>query len=156
MKKNLMIALLCIASLLLSACGDKAQQHPESAAMYSASNIDLNLAGMSSTFIYSQVYNIMGEPADYLGKVIRIEGYYSPCEIPETGMVYHACIIPDATSCCAQGIEFVWAGNHAYPADYREEGTGLTVTGRLETYLEDGYTYLHLVDAEVIWNTEKL
>ena len=61
--------------------------------------------------------------------------------------MYHACIIPDATACCAQGIEFVWEGDHVWPDDYPEEGADIIVTGRLETYDENGFTYLHLVDA---------
>ena len=53
----------------------------------------------------------------------KMAGYYSAYEDKERGVVYHACVIPDATACCA----------------------------RLESYLEDGYMYLHLVDSEVKW-----
>ena len=53
--------------------------------------------------------------------------------------------------CCAQGLEFVWRGEHAWPEDYPDETTDITVTGRLEVYQEDGCNYLHLVDAEVLW-----
>ena len=67
-------------------------------------------------------------------------------------MVYHACVIPDATACCAQGIEFIWAGEHAWPEDYPEEAADIVVTGRLELYEEDGVKYLHLVDAELVMN----
>ena len=65
-------------------------------------------------------------------------GYYSAYEDKERGVVYHACLIPDATACCAQGIEFIWRGKHSRPADYPDEGTDIVVTGRLESYLEDG------------------
>ena len=70
-------------------------------------------------------------------------------EDTEKDVVYHACVIPDATACCAQGIEFVLAGEHSWPEDYPEEATDIIVTGRLETYEEDGYMFLHLVDATV-------
>ena len=66
-------------------------------------------------------------------------------------LLCHACIIPDATACCAQGIEFIWGGKHQWPDDYPEEGTDIVVTGRLEIYLEDGYQFLHLVDSELLW-----
>ncbi|MBR0514993.1 MAG: flavodoxin family protein [Clostridia bacterium] len=72
------------------------------------------------------------------------------------GIVYHTCIIPDATACCAKGIEFVWNGDHAWLDDYPEAGTDITVTGRLEIYEEDGSSYLHLVDAELTWEQEIL
>nr|MCR4877168.1 hypothetical protein [Clostridiales bacterium] len=65
-------------------------------------------------------------------------------------VVYHACVVPDATACCAQGIEFVWGGEHTWPDDYPEGGTDIIVTGRLEAYDEDGQMYLHLVDAELM------
>ena len=116
--------------------------------------VDLDLSGMSGTVVYAQVYNLLSDPAPWLGKIIRMAGYYSFYDDQEHGIVYHACIIPDATACCAQGIEFIWAGEHHWPEDYPEEGAELTVTGRLEIYQEDGYSYLHLVDAEVLWETK--
>ena len=48
----------------------------------------------------------------------------------------------------------VWGGEHVYPDDYPEEGNDIVVTGRLEAYEEDGFLYLHLVDAEVLWEDE--
>ncbi len=113
--------------------------------------VDLDMSGMSGTVVYAQIYNLLSDPAPWLGKILRIAGYYSFFDNQEQGVVYHACIIPDATACCAQGIEFVWAGEHNWPDDYPEEGVDITVTGRLEIYEENGYSYLHLVDAEVLW-----
>ena len=113
--------------------------------------VDLDLSEMSGVIVYSQIYNILWEPAEYLGKVIRMRGYYNYFDDVEHGIVYHACIVPDATACCAQGIEFVWAGDHIWPDDYPEAGTDITVTGCLEIYEEDGSSYLHLVDAELVW-----
>ena len=117
--------------------------------------VDLDLSRLSGTVVYSQIYNMMSEPESYLGKVIRVAGYYSAYEDTERGVVYHACVIPDATACCAQGIEFIWGGKHQWPDDYQEDGTNIIVTGRLESYDEDGYEYLHLVDSEVIWLAKK-
>ena len=116
--------------------------------------IDLDMSGMSGTVVYAQIYNLLSDPAPWLGKIIRMAGYYSFYNDQEHGVVYHACIIPDATACCAQGIEFIWAGEHNWPDDYPEDGTGITVTGRLEIYEENGYNYLHLVDADVLWEDQ--
>ena len=118
--------------------------------------VDLDLSEMSGVIVYSQIYNILWEPAEYLGKVIRMRGYYNYYDDQAHGIVYHTCIIPDATACCAQGIEFIWNGDHAWPDDYPEAGTDITVTGRLEIYEEDGSNYLHLVDAELTWEQEIL
>ena len=107
---------------------------------------------LSSTVVYAQVYNLMYDPAPYLGKVLRMRGWYSVYIDTQTNAVYHACVIPDATACCAQGIEFVRAGEHAWPEDYPEDAADITVTGRLELYEENGVKYLHLVDAELVWD----
>ncbi len=113
--------------------------------------VDLDLSKMSDTIVYAELYQMMAEPSDFDGKIIRISGWYDVYEDPLSGQVYTSCIIPDATGCCAQGLEFVWAGDHVYPQDYPEPGTYLTVTGRFETYMEDEWIYIHLVDSDVIW-----
>ena len=51
--------------------------------------------------------------------------------------------------CCSQGLEFVLAGEHSYPADYPELGTEITVVGIFQTYEENGYMDCHLVNAEI-------
>ncbi len=117
--------------------------------------IDLDLAGMSGTIVYAQVYNLLSDPSPWLGKMIRMAGYYSYYDDQEHGIVYHACVIPDATACCSAGIEFVWEGEHAWPEDYPEIGTDIVVTGRLEIYQEDGYDYLHLLDAKLVLNQSR-
>ena len=148
MKKITLILAVCLCLLLVcSACseggGTEAAAKPRT--------VDLDLSVLSGTFVYAEVYNLMAEPQDYMGKTIKIRGIYSVFQEPSTGVVYHACVIPDATACCMQGIEFVWGGDHVWPDDYGEEGGTVTVTGRLESYLDGGITYLHLVDSDVVW-----
>ena len=92
------------------------------------------------------------QPAEalrYLGKRIKMNGQFAVYENPNTGAVYTACIIMDATACCSQGLEFVLAGEPSYPADYPEPGTEITVVGTFQTYEENGYMDYHLVDAEM-------
>ena len=116
--------------------------------------IDLDLSQMSGTVAYAQVYQMISEPENYVGKIIRMRGYFDVFEDQDTGIVYTSCIIPDAAACCAQGFEFIWAGDHAWPEAYPEPGTYLTVTGRFETYLEDNWMYIHLMDAQVEWEAK--
>lgn len=117
--------------------------------------IDLDLSQMSDTIVYAEVFQMMIDPEAYIGKVIRLSGWFDVFSDVETGMIYTSCNTSDATACCAQGIEFVWAGEHVYPQDYPAPGADLTVTGRFETYLENGYEYVHLVDAQVEWAVEE-
>ena len=116
--------------------------------------VDLDLSQMSGTIVYAQIYNIMYDPGPYLGKVIRVRGYYSFFREPSNGNVYYACVIPDATACCTQGMEFVPFTEPEDPDHFLSDNADITVTGRLETYVEDGSFYLHLVDADVQQNPE--
>ena len=130
------VLLLFVIALLLSPFAALGQT------MEPYETIDLDLSQMSGTIAYAQVYQMISDPEAYVFKDM------------DTGIVYTSCIIPDAAACCAQGFEFVWAGDHAWPEAYPEPGTYLTVTGRFETYLEDDWLYIHLVDADVDWEAE--
>ena len=155
MKRMAMALVLCFMGAVLAGCAATGADTGKPAATQAPLAVDLDLSKLSGTVVYSQVYNMMYEPEAYLGKVIKMAGYYSAYEDTDRGVVYHACVIPDATACCAQGIEFVWAGEHAWPDDYPEEGTDIIVTGRLAAYEEDEMTYLHLVDAELVCHSSQ-
>ena len=114
--------------------------------------IDLDLTEMSGTVVYAQVYDMMAEPEAYLGSRVRVKGRLSYYRDEESGREYFAAVIADATACCAQGIEFVWAGAHRYPDDYPPLDTEVTVTGVFDTYDEDGITFVQLKDAGVTWS----
>mgnify|MGYP002856058522 CR=1 FL=1 len=109
--------------------------------------VDVDLTTLSSTMVYSEVYNMMTTPDDYLGKNVKMAGNFAVYTDEATGKVYFACIIQDATACCAQGIEFVLAGDYRYPEDYPNVNDIITVTGTFNTYEEDGWVYCTLLDA---------
>ena len=114
----------------------------------SADVIDVDLTKLSSTMVYSEVYNMMVSPDNYTGKTVKMNGAFAYYEDPETKAQYFACIIADATACCSQGLEFILTGEHTYPNDYPELNSEITVTGTFETYEENGYNYCRLVNAE--------
>jgi exonuclease VII large subunit len=91
------------------------------------------------------------QPDQYLGQTVRVRGNFSYFQDPVTMKEYFAVIIADAAACCAQGIEFVWRGEHRYPDDYPPLETEMTVTGEFGTYEENGFTYLQLRNADVQW-----
>ena len=154
MKKTLAVLLTIALAVLACACSAPVSGESGTAVQETAAPepmaVDLDLSVLSGTVVYAQVYNIMNDPQPYLGKIIKMAGYYDAYESTERDIVYHACVIPDATACCQTGIEFVWAGEHTWPDDYPELYSQITVTGRMEEYDEDGVPYLHLVDAELI------
>ena len=108
--------------------------------------IDVDLTTLSSTMVYSEVSNMMTSPDEYIGKRVKMEGAYSLYKDPESGNEYRACIIQDATACCAQGIEF----ETATPENCPGEGENVTVVGVFDTYYEGEYKYCTLRDAEVL------
>ena len=112
--------------------------------------LDVDLTKMSSTMVYSEVYNMMAMPDDYLGKTVRMTGTFAA--YPGDGRNYYVCYIADAAACCQQGMEFVLDGDYVYPEDYPEEGTVITVTGVFDTYYENEYMrYCQLIDAEMTY-----
>ncbi len=107
------------------------------------SDVDIDLTQMTSDMVYASVYNITYNPDEYLGSTIRMEGQLVYSYSEETGLTYANVVIADATSCCAQGIEFqLGDGSVACPEGYPEEGSEIVVTGTLETYLEGDAQYL--------------
>lgn len=109
-----------------------------------ASEIDVDLTTMSATIVYSQVSDMMTNPGNYEGKVIKMNGIYQLYTNEDGSVFYPACVIMDATACCANGIEFLPPEDANLTA-----GEEITVIGTFEKYYEDGYLYCHLVDTKV-------
>lgn len=109
---------------------------------------ELDLTGMSGTMLYTMIYNMMKQPDDYLGRTIRVKGQFSAYVDEKSGKSYYACYIADAAGCCAQGLEFLPADALAYPDDFPEPGTDISVRGELALMQEEnGFQYLVLKDA---------
>ena len=178
MKRLAFLMMLTVILVSMTACAskgpDKAPSSDESAALTSGVNaakaesasattemtaepddvnrpVDLDLSAISGTVVYSQVYDMMSEPEAYLGQSIRMKGNFAYFQDPDTKQEYFAAVIADASACCAQGIEFVWKGEHVYPRDYPPLDTEITVTGIFGTYSEGDAEYIQLTDADVTW-----
>jgi hypothetical protein len=122
----------------------------ESAETAEEEDIDVDLTALSSTMVYSEVYNMMVKPDDYIGKTVKMTGMYSYYHDDATGNDYHACIIQDATACCAQGIEFTTTDDFKYPDDYPAMGDDVTVIGRFDIYYEGDFCFMTLLDARIV------
>lgn len=121
----------------------------------SSNGVDVDLTVLSSTMVYSEVYNMLyNDPAHYLGKTVKARGTFSIYQLVTDGVlqpdpVSYACIISDAAACCAEGMEFVLKGDLTYPDDYPELGTEITVIGEFQSYEENGMTGYHLANARL-------
>ena len=111
--------------------------------------VDVDLTVLSSTMVYSEVYDMMYYPENYIGKSVKMKGMYAGYHDESTDKYYHACIIQDATACCAQGIEFEPTDDYIFPDDYPAEGHEVCVTGVFDTYEEGENKYCTLRDARL-------
>ena len=160
MKKSMIFAVL-LAVLTLSGCAEGETLAPDlpaegvglaeteasggnsasAVSEKSAGEIDVDLTKMSSTMVYSEVYNMMASPERYIGSTIKMDGEFALYHDEATDEYYFACVIQDATACCAQGIEFVLTEDYRYPDDYPKPGDEICVVGVFDTYKEGNYTY---------------
>lgn len=137
MKKTIFILIAATLAVLLTACAPSAPAQPE-----------VDLTQMSSTMKYSEVYNMLTTPENYIGKQVKMAGTFAVYEGENRS--YYACVIADASACCSQGIEFVLGGDAAYPEDYPAVGEYITVTGVFDSYTEGALKYCQLIEAEII------
>ena len=119
-------------------------------ANYFEDNYDVDLTQLSSTMVYSQVYDMVYTADNYVGKTVKMKGPFSYYQDPQTKQEYFAVLISDATACCSQGIEFVLNGDYKYPDDYPELNKEITVAGKFNYYKEGVNTYCQLTDAVIL------
>ena len=146
MKKNIVL-LLMAACLLLCGCaktsalGINAASAAIEPSASPAATEEIDLSQMSSTMVYSYVFNMLTAPDDFVGERFRIRGLYDEGVWEPTGQTYHYIIIADATACCAQGMEFILTDE---TADYPEVGDEIEISGIFGTYEEDGMIYVQI------------
>lgn len=116
----------------------------------STGEYDVDLTVLSGTMVYSEVYNMMVQPEEYIGKTVKMSGTFATFINEEDGRYIFGCVITDATACCAQGIEFELTDEYQYPDDYPKDGDTICVTGTFDTYLEDELTYCTLRNAKLL------
>jgi predicted small lipoprotein YifL len=109
---------------------------------------DIDLTKLSSTMVFSEVYNMMLSPEEYVGKTIKAEGIFQVFQDSDNTNFY-ALVIADATACCQQGLELIWDGDPAYPDDYPKENSEIEITGVYKSYVEEGNTYYYVLVNDV-------
>lgn len=125
MKKFL--AAICAAALLISGCVEEKNPVPEKIPV--AEVVDVDLTKLNANMLYSAVFDIVENPAEYRGKTIKIHGTYFALHDPVKNEYHHSCVIWDATACCMQGMEFELADKN-YPPNESE----ITLIGKFDVY----------------------
>ena len=106
-----------------------------------AAAVDIDLTRMSSTMVYSTVFNMVNSPATFVGKTMRMRGEYTTYPV-SASQIIHACLVRDAAGCCSQGIEFKLT-NGNYPTGASE----ITVVGTLAVQKIDGKDVCYMTNA---------
>ncbi len=107
--------------------------------------VDIDLTVMNSTMIYSVIYDIMVNPTAYYGKSLIVDGYFDSMYLDEFQSRYYFVVVPDATACCVQGLEFRLPDEGTYPDDYPDPGTDIRIRGVLGNYEEAGQVYSYIM-----------
>ena len=129
MKKFTYFLLAVCTMITFTACGGSKK----------VSDVDVDLTTMSSTMVYSYVADMLENPSDYKGQLVRVDG-----DSNTTHGGTHSCIVYDALGCCTEGIEYILADEEA---DYPDDGEGITVVGTFATYTKGEGKYFVLIDA---------
>ena len=109
----------------------------------------IDISFMNGKMIYSEIYNMTVSPEEYKRKRIRVKGQFAIGEDPNGNRIF-GCIVPDATACCSQGIEFVLKNDRKYPDDYPKPGQWMILQGEFTYYDEDNIIRnLALINADM-------
>ena len=157
MKKLLCVLLIALTLVPLAACGhEDTAQKPAAEDAEGTAALDIDLTALSGIMVYSEVNSMISFPDNYIGKTVKMQGQFNIYQVTDENgafipdKMFFACMIADATACCAQGLEFALAGEPVYPDEYPELGAEITVVGTFEWYEEDGCRYYRLGNASFV------
>ncbi|WP_167541221.1 hypothetical protein [Pseudobutyrivibrio ruminis] len=130
MKKYLSLLLVLTIIISFAGCGKSSD----------VGDVDVDLTTMSSTMVYSYVADMLANPSNYKGQLVRMDG-----DSNTTHGGTHSCIVYDALGCCTEGIEYLLPEDEEYPDD----GEAITVVGTFATYTKGEGKYFVLIDAVI-------
>ncbi|MBQ9036358.1 MAG: hypothetical protein IJ115_02735 [Erysipelotrichaceae bacterium] len=155
MKKALLLILILF--MLIGCSSNKKEEEPSIAIVPEKKTEEENpvidgdvidLTFMNSNAIYSEIYNMTLNPEDYVGKHIKVVGYFATGQ-DDNGNTIFGCIVPDALACCQQGLGFELAEARQYPDEFPEPGTEIVLEGTF-TFTENEYLVMVVLkDAEI-------
>lgn len=109
--------------------------------------VDLTL--LSSTMVYAEMFCILSEPEDYVGKTMIVSGMFAMYDDTVNNIRHYGCLVLDEAGCCVQGIDFILPDGAVYPDDYPEQGADITITGTFEIFGDESYNYARIADSTI-------
>ncbi|MCL2048100.1 MAG: hypothetical protein FWG87_05165 [Defluviitaleaceae bacterium] len=132
MKKNLLLAVFVLISLMLTAC-EKNTAMPTTPAPpimpvgtpSAQSEADIDLPRLGTTMMVAMIENIYAAPESYMGQTIKMGGNYYSTYFEGMDVYFHYVLFTDEGSCCSYGFIF------EYDGEYPEEEAEIEVIGVL-------------------------
>ena len=107
--------------------------------------VDYDLTVMSPTMVYAQIYDMMYNYSDYLGKRFKIDGNFQIMpEYSPDGDGY-VIIIYDALACCAQGLELRFKEDQQVPEHFSD----IVIEGTVNIEIINEGRYIYLEDIKI-------
>ena len=153
MKKIISIVIITAILLMLASCGGNSENNSDAettraiSVSEDAESVDIDLTKLSNTMVYSQLYNMVTKPDNYIGKTVKLRGKYSVYD--GDNRKYYVCEVMDETACCSQGLEFVLADSEEYPEYNPDMPKSIEVCGTFNTYTEDNASYVQIENATI-------
>ena len=147
---------LIVSLLLFASCTKKPQtqaaQSPVESPTAVTTKVDYDLSDYNFTMISSFFFQMLIEPETYENKTFKIKGKFQTFDNEEdpSALPYFSVIMNDATMCCQEGIDFVWQGDHKWPADYPEQDQEITIIGKYIVTETDGITYNYILASDIL------
>ena len=149
-----------IILLLLTSCTKKPQAEVTPAPVEAESSapvaitpkVDYDLSNMNFTMISGFFFEMLIDPETYENKTFKIKGKFQSFDNEEdpTALPYFSVIMNDVTMCCQEGIDFVWQGEHNWPADYPQQDQEITIIGKYIVTETDGITYNYILASDIL------
>ncbi len=114
-----------------------------------SSRVDIDLSKMGSNMAYSMLFEIFINPENYVGKNIRIKGFFYRGYSDYIQRHFNYVMVGDAANCCQQGIEFLLSNKENIDENYPQLDTPIMVEGILSSYEFDGNTMYYLEVDEI-------
>lgn len=129
MKKLFCVLLAALLLCTLAACGhEDTVQKPAAEDAEGTAAVDIDLTTLSGIMVYSEVNSMISFPDNYIGKTVKMQGQFTIYQATDENgafipdKMFFACMIADATACCAQGLEFALAGSPSIPMSIQSWG----------------------------------
>lgn len=101
---------------------------------FTQQKVDYDLTAMSPIMAYSMVFEIFMNPDAYVGKTIKVDGFFYRGYSDFTGNYFNCVLVGDDTGCCFQGLEFLYTDVENIAGNYPSEYSFVEITGVLDSY----------------------